>query len=67
MIEAIGVSNLSCAVICGKWALDLGFSQSRQILFVIAGLILGPLVLLELYVRLIRKARDEGSPGGKAL
>ena len=64
MKETIIVSNVSCAIICAKWALDLGFSQLSQILFLIGGLILGPLMLLILYVRLIYKARKEGSGGG---
>lgn len=31
-----------CAVISAKWAMDLGYSQSRQILFGIGGLMCGP-------------------------
>ena len=65
MKEAIAVSNVVCAIVCAKWALDLGFSQVRQILFLIGGLIFGPLVLLILYVYLVRKATSEGQPGGK--
>lgn len=65
MKDAIAVSNVACAIVCAKWALDLGFSQLRQILFLIGGLLFGPLVLLILYVYLIRKARSQGQPGGK--
>jgi hypothetical protein len=65
MGEMILVSNVTCAFICGKWALDLGFSQLRQIIFLIGGLIFGPLILLVLYVFLINKAKEEGKPGGK--
>ena len=65
MKETIVVSNLSCAVICAKWALDLGFSQVRQVLFLIGGLILGPIMLLILYVFLVNKAKKEGGTGGK--
>jgi len=65
MKEAIVISNVCCAIICAKWALDLGFSQIRQILFLIGGLILGPLMLLVLYVFLINKAKAEGQPGAK--
>jgi hypothetical protein len=63
--ETIVVSNVSCAIICAKWALDLGYSQLRQILFLVGGLILGPVMLLILYVRLINKAKKEGATGGK--
>jgi hypothetical protein len=59
MKETIVVSNLSCAVICAKWALDLGYSQLKQNLFCIGGLILGPLMLALLYVRLVNKAKKE--------
>ena len=65
MKETIVVSNVSCAIICAKWALDLGYSQLRQILFLVGGLILGPVMLLILYVRLINKAKKEGATGGK--
>ena len=65
MKETILVSNVSCAIISAKWALDLGFSQLRQILFLIGGLILGPLMLLILYICLVNKAKKEGSTGAK--
>ena len=65
MKETIVVSNVSCAIICAKWALDLGYSQLRQILFLVGGLILGPVMLLIIYVRLINKAKKEGATGGK--
>ena len=65
MKETIVVSNVSCAIICAKWALDLGYSQLRQILFLVGGLILGPVMLLILYERLINKAKKEGATGGK--
>lgn len=65
MGETIAVSNAACGVISAKWALELGFSQVRQIIFLIGGLILGPLMLLVLYVFLINKAKKEGQPGGK--
>lgn len=65
MIQAIAVSNVTCAIVCAKWALDLGFSQLRQIIFLIGGLLFGPLVLLVLYVYLVNQARNAGQPGGK--
>jgi hypothetical protein len=45
------------SIISAKWAADLGFSQLRQLLWGIAGLFAGPLVLLILYLRLLRKAK----------
>jgi hypothetical protein len=66
MNAGIVVSNLSCAVISAKWALDLGFSQIRQIIFLVDGLFFGPLMLLILYVLLVNKAKKEGQSGGKA-
>jgi hypothetical protein len=55
MKETIVASNVSCAIISAKWALDLNCSQPRQILFGIGGLILGPIMLLILYVFLINQ------------
>ena len=65
MNQVVVVSNVSCAVICAKWALELGFSQIRQILFLIGGLLFGPIMLLILYVFMVNKAKKEGNPGGK--
>jgi hypothetical protein len=67
MNEVIAVSNLTCAVICAKWALDLGFSQIRQILFLIGGLFFGPIMLLILYVFLVNNAKKGGKSGGNVL
>jgi hypothetical protein len=53
---SIGYVHLIAAIICAKWAMDLGFSQFRQLLWGIAGFFAAPLVLLILYVRLIRKS-----------
>jgi hypothetical protein len=53
------------AIISGKWAMELGFRQSRQLLWMIAGLVIPPLVLLALYVRQIRQLRREGKAGGR--
>ncbi len=63
-MNTIIVSNVSSAMICAKWALDLEFSQSRQLVCAIGGLFLGPIMLLILYVRLVRKAKMEGRAGG---
>jgi hypothetical protein len=60
-----GLTVFICAVLAAKWASDLGFRQSRQVLWGLAGLALGPLALLLLYVRLLRKYRAEGLPAGR--
>lgn len=65
MIESLAVGNIVCAIVCAKWALELGFSQTRQMLLLIGGILFGPLTLLILYVYLVRKAGEEGRPGGK--
>ena len=65
MRDFIVVLNFTCAIISGKWAMDLGVSQARQLLFAIGGLVLGPFMLLILYIYLLYKARREGEPGGK--
>lgn len=65
MKEVIIVSNLSCGIICAKWALELGFSQLRQIVCLVGGLLFGPILLLVLYVFLVNKAKREGEAGGK--
>ena len=57
--------NLICALICAKWALDLGYSQARQVIFLFGGLLFGPIMLLILYLYLVRKVKKEGGTGGK--
>jgi hypothetical protein len=57
----------ACGIISARWAMDLGYSQSRQILFGIGGLILGPLMLLILYVRLLYQAKAQGKPAAKMI
>ena len=64
MKETVVLLNLSCAVICAKWALDLGLSQIRQLMFLIGRIFLGPIMLLILYVRLVNKTKKEGGAGG---
>jgi hypothetical protein len=46
IIHPYGYIHLLGAVIAAKWAMDLGFSQFRQLLWTIAALIAPPLVLL---------------------
>ncbi len=67
MIQSIAVGTLVCAIVCAKWALELGYSQTRQMLFLVAGLLFGPLTLLILYVYLVQKAQKEGRPGAKII
>jgi len=40
MKEALAVGNITCAFVCAKWALELGFSQSRQLLALVGGITL---------------------------
>ena len=56
---------LLCAVLSAKWAMELGFSQFRQVLWGVVGLELGPLALLLLYVRLLRHRQEAREPGGE--
>ena len=51
-----GAFALLCALVSAKWALELGFSQLRQFIWGVGGMILGPLLPLVLYIRLVRRA-----------
>jgi hypothetical protein len=55
---ALVIVAVTCAIVCARWAMDLGFSQVRQVLWGIFGLVAGPLAMLCLYVRLVRAAPD---------
>jgi len=66
MNEIIAV-NTTCAVICAKWALDLGFSQLRQIVNFFGGLLFGPIMRLVLYIFLVKAAKKEAKAGGNVL
>ncbi len=55
-----GTFALTCAIISARWAMDLGYNQTRQLIFGFGGLLLGPLMLLVLYVRLLYQAKAEG-------
>jgi hypothetical protein len=57
--------GLLFAVVSAKWAMELGFRQSSQFLWGIAGFFAGPVVLLILYVRLIANYQAEGRPGAR--
>ena len=54
----LGIIAFVCAVLCAKWALDLGWSRSRQMIWFAAGLCLGPLAMLILYIRLVGMAPE---------
>lgn len=62
MPETIGYVHLVAAIVCAKWAGELGFSQPRQLLWGVAGLIAAPVVLLILYARLARQWAAAPSP-----
>lgn len=62
MQNIIAGVNIVCAIISAKWAMELGYSQLRQILFLIGGLILGPIMLLILYIYLLNKKLKEKKP-----
>ena len=64
MKESIILTNFACSIVCAKWALDLGYSQSKQIIWGLGGIFFGPLIMLLLYIRLIYKAKSEGSSSG---
>ncbi|MFC1521774.1 hypothetical protein ACFL6Y_05150 [Elusimicrobiota bacterium] len=46
---------LLCAIISGKWAMELECGQFRQVLWGMGALLLGPLIPLVLYVRMLYK------------
>jgi hypothetical protein len=58
LIPSYGYIHLIGAIIAAKWAADLGFSQFRQLLGAIAGLVAAPVVLLILYIRLISQGPE---------
>jgi len=67
MMETLAISNVTCGIVSAKWALDLGFSQIRQIICLVGGLLFGPLMLLILYVFLVNQAKAAGQPGGRVV
>ena len=52
---SVGYVHLIAAIVCAKWAMELGFSQVRQLVWAVAGLLAAPVALLILYARLVRK------------
>jgi hypothetical protein len=67
MTETIIYTNLACAFISAKWAPDLGIRQVRQMLFLLAELLFGPLILIVLYVMLVNNAKKDGASGRKTI
>ena len=63
-MNTVILTNIACSIICAKWALDLEYSQSKQIIWGLGGIFFGPLIMLLLYIRLIYKAKSEGSSSG---
>ena len=51
-----GGLSLLCGVVSAKWALELGYNQPRQLIWGLGGLVLGPLIPLFLYIRLLYKS-----------
>ncbi|MFQ5806077.1 MAG: hypothetical protein ACE5I3_06480 [Phycisphaerae bacterium] len=60
-----GSAGLVAAVVCAKWAAELGFGQARQLIWGVGGLLAPPVILLILYVRLLRRYKTEGHPAGR--
>ena len=58
-MNTIAILNLICGLVSAKWALDLDFSQTRQLIFMFGGFILGSIILLVLYVRHINKSKKQ--------
>ena len=50
------------AIIAAKWAMELGFRQTRQLLWAVAGFLVPPVALLALYVRSVRQCAKDGKP-----
>jgi hypothetical protein len=63
--SSAGLLVLTCAIVAAKWASDLGLRQSGQLLWGMAGLALGPIALLLLYVRTVCKYQADGLPAGR--
>ena len=60
-----GALVLTCAILSAKWSMELGASQLRQLLWGVAGLLLGPLALLFLYVRHLQARQANGACGSQ--
>ena len=58
-MNTIAILNLICGLVSAKWALDLDFSQTHQLIFMFGGFTLGPIILLVLYVQHINKSKKQ--------
>jgi hypothetical protein len=67
MKESIILLNFACSIVCAKWALDLEYSQFRQIIWGLGGMLFGPFIMLLLYIRFIYLAKSEGSSSGNII
>jgi hypothetical protein len=61
----MGLVAVICGILSAKWSMELGASQLGQLLWGGAGLLLGPLALLILYVRQVRARQAGRAPGGQ--
>jgi hypothetical protein len=59
MYSTLAGMNVVCAIISAKWAMELGYSQGRQILHLIGAVILGPVMLLVLYIYLLNQRQKD--------
>jgi len=46
-----------CGIVSGRWALELGYGESRQFVCFLGGCVLGPLMPLVLYLRLAHRLK----------
>jgi hypothetical protein len=53
---SIATFSIFSAIVCMKWALELGYSQWRQILWGVLGFCFSLLALFFLYVRHVRRS-----------
>ena len=67
MKESIILPNFACSIVCAKWALDLEYSQFRQIIWGLGGMLFGPFIMLLLYIRFIYLAKSGGSSSGNII
>ncbi|QEL19862.1 hypothetical protein [Limnoglobus roseus] len=61
----LGILALTCGILSAKWSMELGMNQFRQLLWGVAGVLLGPLALLILYVRHLGARQANGVHGAQ--
>ncbi len=47
-----------CSILSMRWSMELGYNQLAQFFWGIGGFLLGPVIPLILYLRLVRKKED---------